>query len=230
MGLLNQSNITLKNIDIYYHTVEGRLIPLTHLRFEVTNGFLHKQIAGMGNLSQTVSTRFRFLLQGSSKNAELYLDIKNLVFPQWESSYFLQKYFKRVSLRDGRWNVRLWAKFKNDELESVQSVVKSYQIGLSMAKSHSSLFIDQLNANLYWQHYANGWGLTADHVNLRMNGRQWPEHTFGVRVTHFQSGIRLLLKSDYFNLSDIQTLTAEIGYQPKQIQTLFQQLKPSGIL
>ncbi|PHH57181.1 YhdP family phospholipid transporter [Coxiella burnetii] len=230
LGLLNQSNITLKNIDIYYHTAEGQLIPLTHLRLKVTNGLLHQQIAGVGSLSQTVPTRFRFLLQGSSKNAELYLDIKNLVFSQWESSYFLQKYFKRVSLTDGRGNVQLWAKFKNDELESVQSVVKSDQIRLSVAKSHSPLFIDQLNANLYWQRYANGWGLTADHVNLQMNGRQWPEHTFGVRVTHSQSGMRLLLKSDYFNLSDMQTLTAEIGYQPKRIQTLFQQLKPSGIL
>lgn len=229
LWMLKQSNVTLKAININYHTLHGNLIPISNLCVKVINRVLDHQIAGVGSLSQEVPTQFRFLVITSSKNTSLYVGTKNVIFKQWLDSYLLQKYLKNLSVSSGEGDIQLWAKFQKGVLKSLQSLIASSRIRLTVNKSHL-LSIDRFSANLYWQSCVHGWRLLSNHVFLRVGEKQWPEYSFDVRVIYENSTPRILFKTNYLRLRDIRPFTKMVGYWPEKFQKLYQKIQPSGKL
>ena len=228
LWMLKQSNVSLKAISINYHTFHGNLIPISNLRVKVINRVLHHQIAGAGSLSQEVPTKFRFLITTLPKSISLYVGSKNVIFKQWLDSYLLQKYLKNLSVSSGEGDMQLWAKFHKGVLKSLQSLIESNHIRLTFNKDHL-LSIDRVSANLYWQSCVNGWRLLGDHVFLRMEEKQWPEYSFGIRVIYENSTPKILFKTNCFRLRDIRPFT-KIGYWSDKLQKLCRKIQPSGKL
>lgn len=229
LWVLKQSNVTLKAIGVNYHTLHGTLIPISNLRVKVINRVLHHQIAGVGSLSQEVPTQFRFLITTVSKSMSIYVGTKNVIFKQWLGSYLLQKYLKNFSMSSGEGDIQLWAKFQKGALKSLQSLIASSHIRLTVNKGHL-LSIDRVSANLYWQSCVNGWNLLSNHVFLRTREKQWPEYSFEVRVIYENSIPKILFKTNYLRLRDIQPFTKGIGYWPEKFQKLYRKIQPSGQL
>lgn len=227
LWILNQSNVMLKAISINYHTLQGNLIPINNLRVNLINGVLHHQIAGVGSLFQEVPTQFRFLITTSSDNMSLYVGTKNVIFKQWLDTYFLQKYFKNLSMGSGEGDIQLWARFHKGILKSLQSLIAGNNIRLIFNQGHI-LLLDHISANLYWKPYVNGWGLVGNDIFLRTGEKKWPEHNFGVRVIYENSIPAILFRTNYLRLRDIPPLAEKIGYWLEKFQKLYRKIQPSG--
>ena len=230
LWLLKQPNIILKNIAINYYTPQRKLIPVDNLQVEVRNKILHHQIVGTGRLAQAIPTQFMFSLTSNYDDLRLYINVKNIVFKQWIDSHWVRAYARDFSIKHGKGDVQLWAKFHKGQLQSVQGLVSGHRLQLEVAQFRKAVAINQVHANLYWQQYADGWGLTGDHILLRMGRKEWPEHSFGVRVTHTKSLPTFFLQTDHFDLRNMSVLTESIGFWPQKIQTLYQKLQPQGQL
>lgn len=227
--MLKKSSVTLKAISINYHTFHGNLIPINNLCVEISNGILHHQITGVGNLSKEVLTQFRFLITTSFNNTSLYVGAKNVIFKQWLDSCFLQKYLKNLSVSSGEGGIQLWARFHKGVLTSLQSLIIGNHIRLAF-NSDYLLLLDHISANLFWQPYTNGWGLIGNHVFLRTGGKKWLENSFGVRVIYENLIPAILFKTNYLRLKDICSLAERIRYWPEKFQKLYRKIQPSGEL
>ncbi len=100
-------------------------------------------------------------------------ELKNVIFKQWLDSYFLQKYFKNLSMESGERDIQLWARFHKRILNSLQSLIAGNHIRLIFNQGHI-LLLDHISANLYWKPYVNGWRLVGNDIFLRTgekNGR-----------------------------------------------------------
>ena len=230
LSLLKRSNITLKNITINYYTPQRKLIPIDNLQVEVRNEILHHQIVGVGRLAQATSTKFQFSLISNYDDLRLYINVKNIVFKQWFDSHWVQTYAKDFSIKHGKGDVQLWAKLHKGQLQSVQSLVSGHRLQLEVAQFHKTVAVNQVHANLYWQQYADGCELTGDHILLRMGGKEWPEHSFSIRIIRTKPLLTFFLKTDHFDLRDMDVLAESIGFWPQKIQTLYQKLQPKGQL
>lgn len=239
VSMLTQSEISLQHINVNFHTADGRLVPIKNLRLKVANGMLHHQMAGVALLAQKVPTTFRFVINLKSADitkahfsADVYFKANNLLIKQWVDNRYLRHYFKALNLTHGVANVEAWLKWRDAKLSALQSEIKTKNIGLHLAAKHKNIVIHRFNANVYWQRRQDGWALSADHINLRMRGKTWPEHSFGMRV--FQAGKagreRMLFTSQFVRLRDIRDLAAAVGYWPQSAQKIVAKLKPHGDL
>ncbi|WP_423063650.1 YhdP family protein [Candidiatus Paracoxiella cheracis] len=237
LWMLTQSEVSLQYIDVNVHMVDGRLLPIKNLRLKVTNGVLQHQIAGVASLAQTIPTRFRFVMNLKSTDiskfsADLYFRANDLVFKQWVDNRYFRQYFKKLTLTHGVANVQSWLKWRDGQLIDYQGVLQSEKMGLGLTAKHKNIFINHLNANIYWQRYSDGWSFSANHIQLRMHGKTWPEHTFGMRVfsANKSQPAKIVFASQFIRLDDIHALAEDFGAWPKSIQKTYQELHPGGDL
>ncbi|MFW0065496.1 MAG: YhdP family protein [Coxiella endosymbiont of Dermacentor silvarum] len=225
--MLKKSSITLKAISINYHTFHGNLIPISNFCVEISNGILHHQMTGFGNLSKEVLMPFQFLIITSFNNTSLYVEAKKVIFKQWLDSYFLQKYLKNLSVSSGEGDIQLWARFYKGILKSIQSLMIGNHIRLAFNQSHL-LLLDHISANLFWRPYTDGWGLIGDHVFLQTGGKKWLENSFGIRVIYENLVPMILFKTNYLRLKDIYPLANRIRHWPEKFQKLYRKIQLSG--
>jgi uncharacterized protein (TIGR02099 family) len=239
LWMLTQSNVSLKHININYHTAQGELISIANLGLRVENGVIRHQIAGAANLTQAVPTSFRFVLNLKDVDvdkfpysADLYVEANQIVLKQWLADRYIRKYFQHLQITQGQTDLQLWAKWHSGQLQSVQSVVNAQNIDIKFAAPMQTILLNNLHANLYWQHFADGWGLSADQLQWQMNGKSWPEHTLGIRWIQKNPTATptILVKTDYVRLADIYAFAMDIGYLPKTLQQTYQQLQLQGEL
>jgi uncharacterized protein (TIGR02099 family) len=236
LWMLTQSDIAVKNVDVNFHTSDGGLLPIHNIQLSVSNGVLHHQITGFVSIQQKIPTRLHFVLnlnsthlRSSGFGANLYVNVKHINFSQWVNHQYLQPYLKKCRVTRGQVDAQVWAQWRGGVLKRVQSLVNGRNIGLHLAEK-KSVSIPCLDANLVWQHFADGWGIAADHVKLCMNGKDWPEHDFAFRRFNAQKNIpmRVLLRSTFFRLEDIRALANSLGYWPPAAQRMYVKLKPRG--
>lgn len=216
--MLTQSNISLKHININYHPAHGEPVIIEDLSLRVENGVIRHQIAGAAYLAQATPTSFRFVLNLKDPmsdqfpyNADLYVEANQVVLKQWLANPFIRHHVPHLQILHGQTNLQLWATWHQGELQSVQSVVEGQQISIKFA---NILLLNKVHANLYWQRFADGWGLSADQLQWQLNGKNWPEHTFGIRVIRKNptDAPTVLVKTDYVPLAGINDLVTDTAY------------------
>ncbi len=218
LWMLTQSDVSLNDIDVNYRRPDGTVIPVKNLRLKVANGLLHHTVSGLAVLSQTIPTKFRFVLNiknpnldGKQFSADLYLHAKNVLFKQLLDEKFLQKYFTRLRITSGDSNVEAWVQWRDGRLQSLQGIVDAHHVGL-VAKERKSILLNRFTANLYWQRFLDGFEFSADHVAWRSAGRSWPARSFGVRVINAEKQPTVLAYLGRISLAEVRGFAEETNY------------------
>lgn len=186
------------------------------------------------NPSQKHDGRFRFVLdfkdvqkEGLPKAADLYVEANQVNFHSYLEEMLLQKYFHPIRVTQGLANVQLWAKWREGHLETAQTVLSGEHVAVQLAEGKPAFLINQMQGKLLWQHYADGWQLSANQLKDTINGRPWPEHDFDLRWIDKPNALpTILFKTDYVQLEDVYALAKEIGYWPANLQAF----EPQGHL
>ena len=233
--ILTQADVSLTDISIRFHPYEEKKFLLNNIRLKISNNLLYHRIAGIASLAQPSPTQFRFIIHLKNTNvapenfsANAYFDVRNLSLQQWMSHYFLQKYLKNFQLQQGQVNAQTWVQWRHGKLQQVQSLLNSRALVLT-GNQIKKVVVDKVYANVLWKHFKDGWGLSADHVQLVTPHQRWPEDNFGLRFINTQSK-KILLYSRYVRLEDIPTLGKTIGYWPDDFEQFYAQVKPQGEL
>lgn len=247
--LLTETDIKIQNVDIDWRGQRGLSLPIRNLRLKINNNLAQHHIAGVATLAQTVPTQLKFNLNmvGSPLkkelfNASLYIRSKDFILSQWLKEPYLKKYLKGIRIRQGSANFQVWANWQHSQLQKVQAIIAAKHLDiranhkatklLSKSLVEKSFLLNHFSGNFEWLRYANGWGIKADKIDLRINGEKWPENKMGYRyyLPSSTSKAQHLLRFDYLRLQDIEKLAQEYGYWPEKIQAWYRNLKPHGEL
>lgn len=231
---LTQANILIKDVNINFHSNTGKLFRINNIKLKVRNSLLHHQIAGIASLAQKKPTQFHFVLSFkntdlNSKNfgANFYFYIKDLSLQQWKENDYLRKYFTRIQIPQGQVNLQTWLKWRKGRLQQVQGLIEGKDVVLRLIRKSKNIAINKLHANVMWQRFDDGWAISADHVQLVAEGKQWSEHQFGFRAMNDGTNVLFV---DHLPLHDVQTLATKTGYWSDILARRYSALKPTGEL
>jgi uncharacterized protein (TIGR02099 family) len=239
--LLTQTQVSLRDISINWHGQEKFVIPIYKLQLNINNNDFSHVIVGDLQLKQAVATQLRYVVHLSSDElnkksfkAAIYLGAKNMVLAQCAAIPFLQPYLKGITIKSGLADLSVWAKMSSGALHDVHASFSVRHMALSAAALKKQDMFNVFSANTYWQRTAEGWMFSADHLHLKVNGRQWHAGKTNKALalsfqakTHTHSA-RWLLNADMLRLHDIYSVMSQWVHVPVGVRTMLNKYRPQG--
>jgi len=244
--LLTEGNVVIDHVNVNWHTPDGAVYPVRHLRLKVRNDLSEHQMAGAVNFTrgEASPSTLRFVarlhdidLSKSLFDADVFLQGQHIDLQRWVASPWVKMYIAstdqpKIKINQGMLDLKMWLTWKASHLKSVQSLVNAEKLAIYLPTAHKNLMINQLNANLVWHQYLDGWDVQADKIQLKVNNHAWPDDHFAYRVVYDQMHKlrQQLFYLDYLQLQELRDMAMDVGYWPPTVKRFFLHYQPQGIL
>lgn len=244
LWLFTQTNLSVSQVDVIWRNAQGVVIPIKNLHLYSSNSGSSREWVGQMFVAQTVPTQVKFILQlHDSKvnldqlNMDAFIQVKNLLVKQWLENAYLKPHLHGMRFSSGRTNLSVWAQWRKGDLNNIQALVDARRVHVQLPKIPAKnlkrhLVINQLQTNVQWRNYQNGWSVAMDHLRLHVNGVAWPENRMGFRyfASTKNSPAQYLLRFNYLHLQSLQPLAVRLGYWPPIARLWYRKLQPKGEL
>lgn len=225
--LLSQESIIIKNLSAKVHLQDGDVINLNNLNFKAVNRHGHYKIYGNASLLQSHPTAVAVMASLdvdkdnlNNVSGSIYLSLEKFLPSQWLR--FLPE--TPYQLRNGLCNLNVWFNIKSGRATTIQSKLDLKKVVLFDGLHTKSYPIDYLRANLAWKKNKQGWLLSADKVDLQVNGVKWPQNKLSLAYKNEEHGYDFFIKT--FLIDSLRALDID---WPKSVQDILQ-MRPIGEL
>ena len=181
--IFSQQKIIIKHVSAMIHFRDGTLIPLQDLNVSALHSYGHYRLNGSARLAQTTPTEVSVIADiqlnpNALKNASghAYLSVHHLLPAQWQSFFPKSTYH----INGGEGDVELWIDVAKGHFLSLQSSLDFNHLAVSQDGKMANHLIQNLQANLAWRTTTEGWQLTADDIQLRVDGESWPNNSLSL--------------------------------------------------
>ncbi|MDP3561670.1 MAG: YhdP family protein [Legionellaceae bacterium] len=197
--LLAQDTIIVKHVDADVYLHDGMVIPLRNLNVKADSSYGSYRLSGSAQLDQGVPTSLSLVanlqldptaIEKVSGNA--YISVEHFLPTQWQS--FFPDLPWRV--KRGECDLKTWFDLKQGHMLGLQSTVRLQNLIWTENASSKERKIELLEANLAWKKNRGAdWRLTADQVNLRIGGVNWPENMIQLDYKHADQMYSVFVKT-----------------------------------
>lgn len=225
--VLSQQKIIIKHVSALIYLNDGTLIPIRNLNLTTRHSYGHYRVKGSARLDQKTPTELAivadmqldpYALKKASGHA--YLSVKHFLPKQWQGFWPNVPYH----IKSGIGDLELWIDLAKGHFFSLQSILNFNNIVMTQEghlKRHS---LDFLRANLAWRTTTNGWELTGDQLNLRLDGMTWAENTLRIAYDKSRQSYDTFVKK----LSLESMLAMDVTWPERMHEVLL--MKPHGEL
>lgn len=177
--LLAQDKLILKHLSAELQFADGRRLALQEIHIKADhhaeNYRVHAQANLRGKPDVRVTMIANLLLDGPNfyqLSGQIYLSLSSidLMFAQT----FFQ--FPNVHIQQGHGSMSAWVDVVHGRVSQIQAAVDLKNVVLQEPSRVKPRKISNAIANLAWQETAQGWRLTADHMNFDCDGVVWPDN------------------------------------------------------
>lgn len=236
--LLTQANVRVDHVNIQWYSRNGFVVPLHDIQLRVINSGDRHHIHGQAHLAQAMPSSFQFVVDLHSPHiysdkftANVYLQGRDVVIAQWLKYPLAAQALKGIDVKSGDAGFRFWGKWRNGKLQQAQSKLRLQHVSMSDAQFADQLMIRSLSLNGLWQRKDHGWRLSADHIRMNVNHRQWHDNQM---LIAYQDGIesqpRWQFAAAYLRLSDVRYVLSRLQGLPQQWRQWLKGLQPTGDL
>jgi len=178
--MLSQDTTIIKHLSATIHLEDGTSLALRDVNIKAVNSFGRYRLYGGAQLDQSIPTAVSIIADLNINldaldqvKGHVYLSAKHFLPAQW------QRFIPHIpyQINQGECNLQTWFDIKNSRLSKLQSVIDIEDLSWLSDGSTQIRHIDRLEGNVAWKNQETGWQLTADQVNLRINGIDWPKNT-----------------------------------------------------
>jgi uncharacterized protein (TIGR02099 family) len=230
--LVNQSNITLSNINIALKRDNTRLFPLHVARLKFTTLANTHQISGLVDVKQThkpMVINFIANLDGDltslkKTNIHAYVDLNHVNLGDW----FLKHPVYGFHVKEGLTRVKAWVNWQDGHWALSQANVDVFDLMLKSSRLSRVYNLKHLSTNLQFQPINNGWQVIADKINLITPEEIWPTTKLVVQRFHAHRVRFLQVGLGYAQLADVRAWILGTTALPKRYLNLLQSLPIHG--
>ena len=225
--ILGQKKIIIKNFSALVHLNDGSLLPISALNISATNHSGRYRLKGTAKLAQMTPTEL-FILADMKLNPDTldkisghaYLSAHHLLPTQWQNFFPKTPYH----FDGGKGEIEVWLDLLKGHVTGLQTRFNFHRLAWTHQAKPEPQFMQFLRANLAWHATKEGWQLSADHINLRLEGVRWPENAFKLNYQTSTQTYRVFIKELL-----LQPLLATGIEWPERMQPLLA-IHPSGHL
>ena len=181
--ILAQQKLIFKHVSADVYLKDGRFIPIKQFNVIIAKHFGRYKLKGDINIGQTRPTFLRVLADLDidpkalrDTSGEIYVYGHDVQPALWHE--FLHEH--RFQVLDGVVNGRVWLTLGQGSLTAVQSNLIIQNLDCLDTEEKKHLRADSLKGNWAWQKKSSGWQLSADQLELALNGKQWPVNEFKI--------------------------------------------------
>lgn len=225
--ILAQQKLIFKNISADVYLNNGKVISIKQFNLIIAKHLGRYQLKGDINIKQVKPTLLRVLADVSldpkaleNTSGEVYIDGHDVQLSFWQELIKGQ----RFQVQDGLVNGRVWLTLALGNLVAVQSNVALQSLDVLDTQQKKHFRTDHLKGNWAWEKKSAGWQLSADHLELALNGKPWPMNEFKLDYVAAAQAWTIYVKHVLLD----SLLTQDVSW-PQALKT-FIQAKPQGLL
>jgi len=195
--LSTQQKIVFRQASVAVYFQDGSVIPLTHLNILLDNQGGRYRLKGGVQLAQKIPTQLSIFADlelnprvFDQTNGQIHLTVESLTPEQWQG--FLPHL--PVKVEDGRVNASLWLDIKHGEVMESEGTIHVSHLVLNREDRAELYKIPSGSMNLGWKNTKKGWEINGSHVQLDMDGTQWPENSFFIHHNELSQSDRIYVK------------------------------------
>lgn len=207
--IANQNKIIIKRLSLDFYFSDGRVTKLNDVNLSLLNQGGHYQIRGRAKLLQTLPTDVQIMANIDFNPAKwreaqghIYCDLSQFAITDWRRFFNLSPY----KLTGGLASTKLWLDFANGQVQTVSSLLSLKNLSWTLlTEGTPASMIEELQANLLFEHTSDGWQLRADHILLHAENVDWPENQLLLRYlsadNSYQFYIQTILLDTFENVA-----------------------------
>lgn len=195
--LSTQQKIVFRQASVAIYFQDGSVIPLTHVNILLHNQSGRYRLKGSVQLAQKIPTQLSMFADlelnpqaFNQTNGQIHLTVESFVPAQWLR--FLPHL--PVKVEKGRGNASLWLELKHGKVVESEGTVQFRHLVLNREDRVELYQIPSGRMNLGWKSTKEGWELNGSHVQLDMDGTQWPENSFFIHHNESSQSDRIYVK------------------------------------
>src|SRR3990167_5367374 len=167
--LATQSNIVLDRVSVNVYFYNGEKFLLQRLKLQVRNNYLHHDIVGVGQLSESnVKEKnlkpFRFVIipknlqQGEANvEADFYLQIPLLAYQSAWAPLLFSELQLPLQFHSGKIKTEIWGKWRHGNFDEVQGKVIERDLVMVNSQVQHHLRCNEVNLHVFWRLQPTGW-------------------------------------------------------------------------
>lgn len=234
--IFSQPLLTLKNIDVHYLYDSAPEVYLTLKAASLQNTSSHHIVNGKATLNQRMPTNMdlHFAWDGDVGKLEeakghFYLYLQGFSLPQWFGRFAWQD----LQVKQGIASVKVWANWRHNRWEKVQSQFQVYNLELYSTQFKKSEVVERISANLGWKRDGDAQILAGDQILINFPYHLWPTSSFSIRITPDVNGNWIFnhIQISYLDLVDaVRILSFKRNLFSDQTWKTLDTLNPQGDL
>ncbi|KPJ67422.1 MAG: hypothetical protein AMJ43_03960 [Coxiella sp. DG_40] len=147
-------NINLQNINVTWHTADGKKIICSNLKLQIKNKSSQHQIIGTGSLTQQFVTKFKFVINFEGDDIQSKETIAN-------------GYIKLIE--KDKININLWFNYEQQAIRQLQTQFVISNVTLHPPSSKRKIYIYHLAGNALLNHKKDIWSLIGNYRDFKVN-------------------------------------------------------------
>lgn len=231
--LLSQHRIGLKHVEANIIDNAHDPVTLNLDEFLLTNDGNRHRASGTATLTQHTSSRITlaadFMLEHHDFNklsADLFVSLANINLADWVNDDLLG-----YQVTSGNANMRTWLHWRQGKLVTVRGGLGASSVFLMPARSQAvKQRIDALQMNYYLTLTGKSWGLTADQVNIVVNGVRQPISELAIKHMVNAKNKTTQIELGYFDIGSALPLLINSNLLSEKQCSQVTALRPSGRL
>lgn len=235
--LLTQGTVLIQNVSMNWTRTDGTSFPITDLNLQVRSKGFGRLMVGNAVVANNLVDRVAFSIAIKHLNIEklkfdsdIYLSLSQMKVANWAKFPLISPYLGKFTFPEGQGEVQVWMKWRKMKLKLIQGRINLTKLVIQTPTPSEKFIMSDLSANIAWQHYKNGWGITADHIRTHFNDETWLDNAFGFKSfeatdntpAHQIIGLRML------KLHDFKFISAEWKTIPDDLKQLYAHINLQG--
>ncbi|MCC7412141.1 MAG: TIGR02099 family protein [Gammaproteobacteria bacterium] len=238
--LQRQRNLTIESANITWHDERALFAPvvLSDVWLHIRSYGDRRQLAGSARLPADVGRAFHFLLDArgdlltTTWSGELFIEGQG-INPAVVLNY---RRWLGLGLGDGEIGFRLWSRWRDARLSSVDGQIEAEHIALGVhdrTPPEARFAVDHAASNLRVRRTGDGrWTIALEKLELSTAHGAWPQSALTLTLAPAGGGDfpTLVAQAGFLRLEDVAPLVLQIGAVPEAICSPLRQFAPRGDL